>query len=341
MSNPGGECPICKIRFLDDDDVVTCPSCGAPYHRECYVKKGHCIYEDKHASGFEYHNPSPAAKVEAAGAAYQSAPSPAAGAAQTGSVGGTLCSSCKTVNDARNIFCENCGSPLHAHTPTGGVPNGGTAPNMGHPGPTPAMMNGVFVDMHGEIDGIPKNDWAQYIGKSAPVYLYRMGNMQRNNSKISFMASPFLFGTFYFAYRKAWGWAALTLLVKILLVVPQFLLALSMGGIALPAFLTADSLEIAFYAASYISLAVRIILGLFGMQMFRTSAAKKMKKLKAENENPQDYYKALLHSGGTSTGAVLAAAGVIIVLYTIFYILFKDALVAYTLATFPGLRDLL
>ena len=26
------------------DDIVVCPDCGAPYHRDCYEKLGRCIH---------------------------------------------------------------------------------------------------------------------------------------------------------------------------------------------------------------------------------------------------------------------------------------------------------
>ena len=48
------KCPVCGEKFKDGDDIVTCPECGTPHHRECYKKIGHCINEDKHASGYEF-----------------------------------------------------------------------------------------------------------------------------------------------------------------------------------------------------------------------------------------------------------------------------------------------
>ena len=48
------KCPVCNTEFKDGDDIVTCPVCGTPHHRECYNKIGHCINEDKHKDGFEY-----------------------------------------------------------------------------------------------------------------------------------------------------------------------------------------------------------------------------------------------------------------------------------------------
>ena len=34
----GLECPICGEKFTAQDDIVVCPECGAPHHRDCCVK---------------------------------------------------------------------------------------------------------------------------------------------------------------------------------------------------------------------------------------------------------------------------------------------------------------
>ncbi len=43
-------CPICGIDFTDEDDVVVCPDCGTPHHRECWMKAGHCANENLHGT---------------------------------------------------------------------------------------------------------------------------------------------------------------------------------------------------------------------------------------------------------------------------------------------------
>ncbi len=41
-------CPICGGYLFDDDDIVYCPECGAPHHRDCYSTLGHCGCESEH-----------------------------------------------------------------------------------------------------------------------------------------------------------------------------------------------------------------------------------------------------------------------------------------------------
>ena len=48
------KCPVCNEQFKSGDDIVVCPECGAPHHRECYENNGHCFYEDKHSEDFSF-----------------------------------------------------------------------------------------------------------------------------------------------------------------------------------------------------------------------------------------------------------------------------------------------
>ena len=45
-------CPVCNQLFQADDDIVVCPVCGTPHHRECYKQNGACGNADKHSNGF-------------------------------------------------------------------------------------------------------------------------------------------------------------------------------------------------------------------------------------------------------------------------------------------------
>lgn len=46
------KCPVCDKQFKKGDDVVVCPECGTPHHRECYEKEGHCHFADRHGADF-------------------------------------------------------------------------------------------------------------------------------------------------------------------------------------------------------------------------------------------------------------------------------------------------
>ena len=48
------KCPVCENAFSGDDDIVVCPICGTPHHRECYKQNGKCKNENQHSSGFRW-----------------------------------------------------------------------------------------------------------------------------------------------------------------------------------------------------------------------------------------------------------------------------------------------
>ena len=47
-------CAFCHAYLFEEDDVVYCPVCGAPYHRECYNTVGHCALEELHGTENQY-----------------------------------------------------------------------------------------------------------------------------------------------------------------------------------------------------------------------------------------------------------------------------------------------
>lgn len=48
------KCPVCNEVFKEDDDIVTCPVCGTPHHRECYKSLGRCANLDLHKTEFSF-----------------------------------------------------------------------------------------------------------------------------------------------------------------------------------------------------------------------------------------------------------------------------------------------
>lgn len=360
MSHRLGDCPICKKPFQNGDDIVICPYCGAPYHRACYTQQGHCSFEDKHKQGFEYRavpKKAPGAAAEAgepAGQGAQEAPPPkgkvlseAEGGPKRS--GGILCERCGTVNDARNIFCEKCGAPLHGAAPAGtgngaqgpyggAQPGGGLFGGMGGFGGAGTGAGGPEVDMSGEIDGIPKEDWAEFIGKSAPVYLARLDQMQQRGRKVSFMVSAFIVPHLYFAYRKLWGWMVLAILNNLLsLGVNVLMVAIESGLLNWPG-ATADTLWMISVLGSYLFLAVQVVFGLFALQLYRRNAVKKMKAAKAaaqagEAADGDDAYRAALaKKGGVCIPAVVAVGVALVLLSMALSYYIGDDLINYLAA---------
>ncbi len=54
LNNDGQSCVLCHAYLFEEDDVVYCPECGAPHHRECYNSIGKCALEGLHGTENQY-----------------------------------------------------------------------------------------------------------------------------------------------------------------------------------------------------------------------------------------------------------------------------------------------
>ncbi|MBR5222965.1 MAG: DUF2628 domain-containing protein [Clostridia bacterium] len=54
LKKQNDSCALCHAYLFEEDDVVYCPVCGAPHHRECYNSIGHCALEETHGTDMQY-----------------------------------------------------------------------------------------------------------------------------------------------------------------------------------------------------------------------------------------------------------------------------------------------
>ena len=54
LKTEGVSCVRCHAYLFPEDDIVYCPVCGAPHHRECYEQLGHCAMEEFHGTDRQY-----------------------------------------------------------------------------------------------------------------------------------------------------------------------------------------------------------------------------------------------------------------------------------------------
>ena len=48
------KCVVCSAYLFEEDDVIYCPTCGAPHHRDCYNYVGKCALDDLHGTDKQY-----------------------------------------------------------------------------------------------------------------------------------------------------------------------------------------------------------------------------------------------------------------------------------------------
>ncbi len=205
-------CPVCGINFNETDDVVVCPICGTPHHRECWHKNGRCINEAKHAEGFVWQmmNTEPSFTKKADDNA-------------------KICPRCGEKNDPVEPVCTNCGERLKANTqtindtfnPFGAPPQGDWQaeinPNAFSPYQNVYAQDAktVFGD-EATIDDIPVSEVAEYIQKDSTKYIGKMLEMQNNNTKFSWNWSAALCSYFWFFYRKMTGLGTILICIYLL-----------------------------------------------------------------------------------------------------------------------------
>ena len=172
------KCPVCDKQFKKGDDIVVCPECGAPHHRECYEKEGHCHFADKHGADFSFE------KEQLEEAEQQ--------AEQDAKDGVVLCKRCGAENPKEMFYCCSCGAPLYGddknnpnfqQNQNNGQPNPNFNQNQGMPpfgvpfGQANPQMAAAFDPMAGMksdeplVDDITAGEAAKFIGKNTPYYL--------------------------------------------------------------------------------------------------------------------------------------------------------------------------
>ena len=305
MSNfPHAVCPVCGQTLQETDDVVFCPECGTPYHRACYQKVGHCVYEEKHGTGFVYREEPKAPETDA-------------------SEGFVICPHCRTGNPVGSSVCGNCGTPLPPdapvlyldppaarqttpqeegaengpaadRAPSGGVPayrrsrseatpdtDKFRKPDENEPDWDQEMQTGTpmdelrsQLDLNEKLDGFSLREWLSCIGPSGPLYVFQFKRMDATRRGLIFSIGAAFFPFLYFPYRKMWGWAVLAVLGKLLCIAPDILLMLTDAGKALQLPFPLVTLKNLSQYSLYVDIALSIFWGLAAFTLYRRHCGK-------------------------------------------------------------------
>lgn len=180
------KCPVCGVPFQEGDDVVTCPECGTPHHRECYKKSGRCANSDLHGSGFVYKRQQPEAQQE------ELKNEPAAPNPFFGAFPNEKSSAEEPMSDERPVQ-----SPEYNRVPLNEAGRGN--------------QNTAFVFKKNEkIDGVLLSDIVTAVGSN----FYKFVSKFKRNKKAGWNWSAFIFGPYYLFFRKMYGPGALFLALE-------------------------------------------------------------------------------------------------------------------------------
>lgn len=179
------KCSHCEKTFKKDDDVVVCPICGTPQHRECYEENNQCINHDKHADGYVWN-------------AEDTTSNTSKSASDT-----IICSNCGTKNSGDSFFCKHCSNPLDTKTPnTSSGFAGYNYQNNKENQDTPFGAAPFKINENDEIAPNVKLIEAQKYVKTNSLFFSLIFKRIHDHNRSRFNFAAFIFSGGWFLYRK-------------------------------------------------------------------------------------------------------------------------------------------
>ena len=326
----GVQCPVCSKRFAQADDIVVCPICGAPHHRECYAQRGECAFTQDHISGKEWRPPADENQPHEQGGENRET-------AKT-------CHRCGSVNPNEALFCQICGSSLTAgnsaypHDQRMGGPGGwpgagrGAPPNNQSYTYAPPYQPGKdYVDPYAGLNQSEKvgelsaKDVAMFVGPNHTYYLERFYQIEKHGRALQpNFAAAFLSFFFYF-YRKMYKVGALMLVVFLLCMVPFFLFFWELSSEGLYQHSVAELLEVAlespriilyvnmFQMTVFFNFIFNIVVSFSANRSYHRLAVTRIRETMQRHRHTNDYQVFLPRVGGVNRlGVVLLCVSLLV-----------------------------
>lgn len=304
----GEACAVCGRTFGERDDVIVCPSCGAPHHRECYKIENKCAYDERHGDGFEWQPAAPAKDEDTARSS------------SDGADDIRICRNCGAKNNADTLYCNYCEMPLFDSDASR---NFGSSQDVFF---TVGSTGGAISD--GElINDVPVGDLKKFIGTSWYYYIPQFLYFTRNAKKVSLNFTALLTNGLWFISRKMYllGIAILILMTGtniFQLYVESLMLNASsdtMDMMTLSANFLAEKplLVIGMLLCTGLQIAITLLSGMFGNWLYMRHCVKKTKQLNQQSTTAEQFNSSLEKKGGVATIATVAGA---ILYFGIYYV---------------------
>lgn len=189
MDYIGNKCPVCDKYFHIGDDIVVCPECGTPHHRECYNENGKCANENKHKDGYDYQqNIKGTEEVDD---------------------DGIICKKCGAKNSKDAFFCSKCSNALQENVEHNHQNIYGNYHNtQNSSAPFPNNPNVIMFDPLAGVspsadigDGVTVGECAKFVKQNTPYFITIFNQIQKfTKSRFNFCAM--FFGGGYLLFRK-------------------------------------------------------------------------------------------------------------------------------------------
>lgn len=270
----GQPCIVCGKPFDEQDDIVTCPECGTPYHRACWKQNGKCINTELHANGQSWIKQFQAQEKEKRAEARRAEEAEQAAARESG--------------EAPQLNPELYdGIRINPEDPCLGL------------------------DPEEQLDGISVAEASDFIRTNRFYYLPLFRLMKRTGKKSSFNFLSLLCPQFYFANRKMWGSAMLALILNSLCEIPTIIFLLKQQmDIDIPwADVTTTTFQTVYTASFILYLICSVIWGLRANYMYYRFAQRRIRQIKKDTASPEESRARIRTAGGTSLLNVMLVLG--------------------------------
>lgn len=295
------KCAACEKIFTQSDDIVVCPYCGTPHHRECYNDLGHCKNQELHAQGFEW---SPTCE--------EAVSEPVTAVNDGHQI--IFCPNCGKENPASEPVCVNCGQRLYNNAQPDFVQQPIQLPNMQN---QQFATNVIQISPDDTIGGNKVSDTAEYIQMNTHRYIPKFYKMEKTGNKLSFNWAAFFFSPYWFFFRKmhiiGFVIMLLTLLVTGACTTDRMVAASEKYYNAVEQYYADEiSYEQLAEASGEIvrlpeviietvfGLAVKIFCGAYGNYLYKKKVEKDISDIKSKADTPETYRFMLFKRGGVS-----------------------------------------
>lgn len=179
------KCPVCNKQFKDGDDIVVCPECGTPHHRECYKLTGHCVNQGLHKSGYSFiDSEKEKLKTEEQKETAKSFEGEYSGDYYYSPDDDFVAQAKKEVQEKKQASTDNDNT------------DGGffSIPTI--------QVDESFYKMRGTIDGLSISDIAATVRTNVSRFIQIFKKQSKTKKKAGWNWAAFFFGSFYLLFRK-------------------------------------------------------------------------------------------------------------------------------------------
>lgn len=269
----GQPCFFCGKEFTAEDDIVTCPECGTPYHRACYKEAGECVNTALHESGGSWVKERKKEMVEEF-----SAEKRAEEAAQEEE---------RERGEMPRMFNGSLydGVRLNPYDPC------------------------VGLDPNEQMEDATVREVAEFVGTNRFYYLPLFRLMKKTGRKFSFNMVCLFFPHLYFANRKMWLMTLGSMLLKMVFDIPTVLVYMhDQLDITVPwADVTTAGFQQMSNLLSLVGFGVSIFWCLFANYLYYRFALRKIRHIKHESGSEALIQDRIQTEGGTNSWNILLA----------------------------------